>query len=479
MQTVPINVLDMRSARWQAAAAALLLAAVGISFGIVQQPFLFIGVVVGTIVLAVAIAAPLALVALALTLGGVDLSFLTGGFKALFPHLGGLDMNGIRLVGATVGFTVYILNAPVGRNAIFGKHGLLYVVFLAYAFLTLSYSFDPLEGLRLHLKLAYPLLTFLLIIGLCDTREKIEKLANYTLIAGALIIFAVIPLYILKNGFDVDHEGFRRLNGVGGGANPLSFYLMALLLLAFARLVSRKQLRYLFFCVGAATWIILTVTRITFLATLIGVAMISLLAALAQKQYKAVAGGVLVTLMLAVPGLPFILDRSLGFVPSPGELFALITNPTALYESINWQGRTNLWPIVWAGFMAAPITGLGLGSSGVVIREHFPADAAQVAHNEYLRLGADTGLVGIALFAVAMSVWLFSALRACAHPDRHVAEYAIPAAAAIVAWAIIAITDNPFDYYMYFTQYVGFLMGSMIALQHIAAREQRGDHRLS
>jgi hypothetical protein len=48
----------------------------------------------------------------------------------------------------------------------------------------------------------------------------------------------------------------------------------------------------------------------------------------------------------------------------------------------------------------------------------------------------------------------------------------MPAAAGVVAWAIIALTDNPFDSYMLFTQYVGFFMGATLALQSIAAREQ-------
>ena len=115
----------------------------------------------------------------------------------------------------------------------------------------------------------------------------------------------------------------------------------------------------------------------------------------------------------------------------------------------------------------------------MVIREHFPGEAAAVAHNEYLRLGADTGVVGVALFALAMIAWLITALRSTRMPVRDGAEYAMAAAAGIVAWGVIAITDNPFDSYMYFTQYIGFLAGAMMALQHIAAKEQHGDHRLS
>lgn len=459
------------------AGAALL--CIAVAFGIVQQPWLLVGLVFGAIVLTVAIAAPLALVACTLMLGAVDLSAMTGGFKSLFTQLGGLDMNGIRLIGATVGFTAYVLNAPAARNAIFSRAVLPYLIFLVYAFVTLAYSFDALEGLRLHLKLAYPLLTFLLVVGLCDKREKIELLVKCTLAAAALIVFVINPLFTMQSGYRIDPDGFRRVRSLGGHENPFSFYLMIILFISFARLVYRRQARYLVLSLGCALWIVMTMTRITFLASIVGILIIALLASMRQRQYRSLAAAGLVTAVLAIAGLPYILERSLGYVPTPGELVTLISHPEALYASINWQGRTNLWPIVWSGFMASPVLGLGLGSSGVVIRQHFPAEAATVAHNEYLRLAADTGVIGVVLFAIAMFVWLGVMLRSLRKDDSQTAEYALPAAAGIIAWAIIAITDNPFDSYMYYTQYVGFLAGATVAMRAMTAKEQRVDHRLS
>lgn len=458
--------------------AAIALAAALVSYGVVQQPWLVTGVVAGVLVLIVAISAPLALLAAMLILGAIDLSFMTGGFKSLLTDLGGLDMNGIRLVGATAGFAAFIMNAPVARGHILSRHGRYYVAFLLCVFLTLANSLDPLEGLRLLLKLAYPLLTFLLVIGLCDTETKLEKLTTYALAAAALIVFVVNPLFTLQGGVRIDPEGFQRVRGIGAHENPFSFYLMIMMFIAFARLIFRRQLRYLLFCVGAAVWITLTLTRITFLAALVGLLVMTLLSAVAQRQYRALAAGVVVTLAVALPGLPFILERSFGFVPTPAELWGLLTHPVALYESINWQGRTNLWPIVWSGFMASPIIGLGLGSSGAVIKQHFPAEAASVAHNEYLRLAADAGLVGVTLFAIAMIAWLITALRASLRENARVVEYACAAVAGIIAWGIVAITDNPFDYYMPFTQYVGFLMGATIVMLRLSRQDGDVDRRL-
>ena len=472
-------VLTARDVRVTPLGVGVLLGSIAVSYGIVQQPWLLVGLVFGAIVLIVAVTAPLALVACTLMLGAIDLSAMTGGFKSLFPQLGGLDMNGIRLVGATVGFAAYIISAPAARNAIFSRAAVPYLVFLLYAFVTLAGSFDALEGLRLHLKLAYPLLTFLLIVGLCDNREKLERLANYTLIAAAVLVFIINPLFTMQGGYRIDPDGFRRVRSLSGHENPFSFYLMIILFMSFARLVYRKQARYLALSIGAVLWIMMTMTRITFLASIVGVLLIALFSSMRERQYRSLVAAGLVTAVLAIPGLPFILDRSLGYVPTLGELVTLVSHPEALYASINWQGRTNLWPIVWTGFVASPVVGLGLGSSGVVIRQHFPAEAATVAHNEYLRLAADTGVVGVLLFAVAMFVWLGISLRAVHRGNSAAAEFALPATAGIIAWAIIAITDNPFDSYMYYTQYVGFLVGGTVAMRAMTAREQHVDRRLS
>ncbi|HEX6559068.1 MAG TPA: O-antigen ligase family protein, partial [Longimicrobiales bacterium] len=143
-----------------------------------------------------------------------------------------------------------------------------------------------------------------------------------------------------------------------------------------------------------------------------------------------------------------------------------------------WNGRELLWAILWGAFAASPIIGLGLGSSAAVIRETFPGQV-RVAHNEYMRLATDTGVLGVLLFATAVIVWLVAALRLSRRGDRAVREFAFPAAATIVAWGVIAITDNAFDYYTDFTQYVGFLVAGAVVMQSCResaeSEAERGD----
>jgi hypothetical protein len=47
--------------------------------------------------------------------------------------------------------------------------------------------------------------------------------------------------------------------------------------------------------------------------------------------------------------------------------------------------------------------------------------------------------------------------------DGRAREFALPAFAGILAWAILSVTDNVFDYYAPFTQYIGFLCAGALA----------------
>ena len=465
---------DLRGTSYPAI-AGITAACIGVAYSAVQWPWVVTGLVFGAIVLLVVIAEPLALVAFMLASGPADLSFVTGGFKSLFTAAGGLDMNGIRLLGVVGGFLVLFLVEPRVQRQVFSRDSRWYVLFLLWAGATLAMTLSPVDGLRLLLKLAYPLITFVMVAALVDRKEQLERLLRYTLVA-AVIIVLINPLFVLGGGYDTDDAGFRRIGGLGTYANPFSFYLLVILLISFGRFIVRGQLRYLVLCVPLGVWIYLTLTRITLLALFAGIAVMVLYAALAGRHYRAIAGAVLVAIAVGIPIVPSVLERSLGFIPTPTELAALMRSPSTFYESVNWQGRDVIWPIVYGSASGQPLTGIGLGSSSVVMRQNFPPQVGDVVHNEYLRLFSETGLIGMGLFFLAMLRWTVTVARTGWQASPRVREFALPALAAIVSWACIAITDNAFDYYAAFTQYVGFLCAGTVVAARLSAGER--DERL-
>ena len=303
------------------------------------------------------------------------------------------------------------------------------------------------------------------------TLDETQRLADWAL-WGAVALLLVNPLFVVNGGLLVEPEAVR-VSGAGTHMNPFSFYLLAIILLCVARVGVREQTRYLLLAGTAAIWMALTLTRITVLASLVAVIVVSLYAAFVNGNRRTLIAIVLVGVLIAVLTLEGVLVRTFGYVPTPRQLFALAADPVGLFQAINWQGRETLWGVLGIAFLASPIVGSGLGASSYALTVGF---GPEVAHNEYLRLAVDVGLVGCLLYFLAVSAWIAAVVRAVRTARPEVEEFTMPALALIAAWAVIAITDNAFDYYTPFTQYVGFLVGaSMVAARQADATSDEAE----
>jgi O-antigen ligase len=455
--------VDRRELLWIGATA---LFAVALGWGISARPAAAVALVGGGALLALALVRPLAVLGLMLLLGPLDLALVTGGYKSMLAGMGGLDMNGVRLIGLVASLTaVALVDREVVRHA-FERYGRWYALFLLWAAATLVLSPDRVDGLRLLLKLAYPFLLFIAVMGLVRTRAELDALAGWAL-AGAAAVALLYPLFIIGTGRTV-HETFLH-------RNPLSFYLLVLLLFSFARFLVRGQARYLALAAVLGVWMSFTLTRITFGAALVALLAMALYDAVVARRARTLVLAVAAMAVIAVSMTPVLLERTFGFVPSAGELLALASSPGELYRAMNWQGRQTAWPVVLGAFLTNPITGLGLGASTSVMYAAFAGTMGGVIHNEYLRLATDTGLIGVALFAAALLAWLRGVVHAGRSGGAGVREYALPAFAALLAWSVISLTDNAFDYYAPFTQFVAFLCaGALVGLQ-LEAPDQAAD----
>lgn len=451
-------------------------ASVALAAMLAVQPWLAAGVTAGVAILAFTFSRPLWVIGLMLALGPLDLSFVTGGFKELFPHLGGLDMNGIRLIGISVGLSLFIAADIEIIKRLLGPNARWYLAFLAFGALTLAYSASVNEGGRLLLKLAYPLLFFIVLSRPDATRAEIDKLGDWFLI-GATLAVLLNPVYVFFGGVEYEQlGGFTRMRGLGIHQNPFSFYLLVVLLYSLARYAVRAQTRYVVLALAALVWMVLTLTRITFLASLVSLGGIAVYAVVVNRNWRAFAGVLLAGGLITFLLYETVLLRTFGYVPTAGDLWALFQDPVTLFQAINWQGRHVFWALLFTAFLTSPVWGLGLGTSSQIMQANFPPDVAQVAHNEYIRLAVDGGVIAVGLFFVASFRWLLTGFALGRSSDRRTQEYALPLAAGILAWAVISATDNAFDYYAPFTQYMGFfLAGAVVSAREVSLDESSAE----
>jgi O-antigen ligase len=452
------------------ASALLLLALLVTGFGLAASPLLAAGAVLGVAVIATTLAWPLVVVAIMLALGPINLAFLTGGERQLLPALGGLDMSGIRLVAISGAIAVFVLTRRDLVRGLASPAIRWYVLFLVWAAATLAFSPDPLEGLRLLLKLSYPLLFFVVASAPERTPAEMRRLVDWSL-WGAVAILLVNPLFVANGAYAVERGEILRVSGPGALYNPFSFYLVVILLLCVARFRSRGEIRYLLLATAAALWMVLTLTRITFLALFAALLVAAIYTSLADRNFRSlavIAGlGALITPLV----LEGVLVRTFGYRPTLGQLLALTTDPMALFQAINWQGRETLWGVLAIAFRQSPIVGSGLGASNTVL---VSAQLVRSPHNEYFRLAVDVGLVGCTLFFLAVVAWVRVAIASVRRSRRKsgAEEFTMPALALMAAWALIAVTDNAFDYYAPLTQYVGFLVGACVVVaRHVTSSD--------
>jgi O-antigen ligase len=115
----------------------------------------------------------------------------------------------------------------------------------------------------------------------------------------------------------------------------------------------------------------------------------------------------------------------LAFVPQ-SPLNQLAEVPGGLLDP---NGRDRIWKGYFAEFLSSPLFGRGLGAA-----EH--GAYHDLPHNLYLRLLVDAGLVGAALYALALIIWAWR-LREVIRPGERAFAWAL-----LLALGAYAFTDN-------------------------------------
>jgi O-antigen ligase len=125
---------------------------------------------------------------------------------------------------------------------------------------------------------------------------------------------------------------------------------------------------------------------------------------------------------------------------------ASLKDVVTLSGNLNTAGRRELWPGLIKTCSASPIRGLGAGS-GSDVAAKLSGGILDHPHNDYLRVYCDGGWFGEVLF-VGFLIWAFVRSLRGALPEGDERDRALHMAAAqlVVAYAVLAITDNPMVY---------------------------------
>jgi O-antigen ligase len=113
----------------------------------------------------------------------------------------------------------------------------------------------------------------------------------------------------------------------------------------------------------------------------------------------------------------------------------------------NWkfeESRVRLWKDAWPMIVGAPLWGTGFGSFQWTYPAHESLDPdipAMYAHNDYLQLMVETGIIGLALAVLALIICWRSAIRNFMAEDPLKRSIGLATLGALVAVAIQEIVD--------------------------------------
>jgi O-antigen ligase len=133
-------------------------------------------------------------------------------------------------------------------------------------------------------------------------------------------------------------------------------------------------------------------------------------------------------------------------------------------------GRFEAWPDIWAEAWRRPFFGAGVGYAYGFVPTVW--DGMTYAHNDYLRVGLELGLVGLALFLGSL-VWQLWDLRGRIRRSQGALRTAYAASwLGLVLFMITAFTDNTLSYNLWYMNPLFALLGAAYGVDGRACKNQ-------
>lgn len=238
-----------------------------------------------------------------------------------------------------------------------------------------------------------------------------------------LLLIALMPLFSVVGGILTEIAGIRaqgpRLSGMNHAAVLAMFAYVSFFVCVY-QVVAAARPRYYWLAGINLLIILMTITRMPMLASAIVIAAVMLFAPQETFRFSARVKVALVGVVLLV-----------------GAYFVFWPLIEARIEDSGTSGRDVIWEIYIAAIEKNPWFGRGIGAGTVLLpNTETYTKVITVAHNEYLRLLMDGGIVGLFIYISAFILWVRSELRFMRR-DESVVFLGF-----MVSFVVYSITDN-------------------------------------
>ncbi len=339
--------------------------------------------------------------------------------------------------------------------------------FLAWSSLSLLWSESTAEGLQQLQR--YLLVGVLVPIVYTAVRSgRSAKAVTGAFVAGSTVaaVYGLISAPSISGEGGGAAEQLNRVSGTVGDPNVLASILIVGAVLAFALAITQRRspaLRLLL--VGCGVLCIAVVVLTFSRGGLISLGVALLVAPLLARNKAA-------TICAATLVIVCVVAYIAALAPADAR-HRLVANDGG-------SGRTDIWKVGWRMVEANPVAGVGVGNfqtseirylirpGAATVRTDL-ADNPSVAHNSYLELLAETGVIGLALFLGLVVAALTAAVRATRRflDDRR-SDLAVISGAVVVS--VVSVLASDFFISEQFSKQLWLLIALCPALHAIAMR---------
>ena len=293
------------------------------------------------------------------------------------------------------------------------------IAFMAICTLSFLWSDSPYITLKeLPLFLAGPLLYFIAVNNILDEKQ-INRIINAILIMGGLFgIYGILQYNGIDFSFWIGNYGRGKVFGLFGNAGYFAGYLMFPLPIAIALFFvcnnKIKKILLLIAILAMSGALLATLTRGSYLALGISSIIMFLLFLSSHGSFFIKENKKIFTIIL----IAVLVTTFLLVIPSPlnkqGSVISKIKSRisvTQLSKDSSLKRREAIWGFSTLMIKDRPLLGSGLGTFKYNTlryqakffdrgqnRTIYPYGIADKAHNEYLQLGAELGLIGLGIF---------------------------------------------------------------------------------
>ncbi len=344
--------------------------------------------------------------------------------------------------------------------------GLAYVVILFLGWIALSplWADEPGSALTFLYRLALNAVLFVIVFTAVQRRRDLVSVMT-AFVLGASVA-AAYGLTQPSSASEVE-----RLAGTLGNANELAAILVVGVVFSCGLLMSKPTPAVRLIAIGGFSislfGVLLTLSRTGLVA--LGAACIAAL--LFSGRWRA----------RALPIVLVVLTLGIGY-------FVAIASPEARDRVTNLSGgggtgRVDLWTVAWRMVEAEPLTGVGAGNfrlsaidyllqPGALERSDLIVTDPKVAHNTYLEIWAELGIVGIALFISMLVICLSCVWKAIRNFARR-RERSMEILSRTLLVALIALLVADFFASEQFQKALWLLLALCPAVLAMSVREER------